>query len=191
MRPPDLDTLGRAYPLAVTKNNVFYASSLQKIKVMIDSGKNIRPSLAEKPECLSAAKGLSVLGAYCGIIGSGSLPNEHAFRLRKDIGDAPPFHNFLVFGMGTGRDFLGPFTALVLVQENSVHAAENVDILIDRINKTEWLSGGQSTKSWRNYVDYVQVKAEDNVVLAKLYGDQERYLWKNWLLEHSPLLSNE
>jgi len=81
--------------------------------------------------------------------------------------------------------------ALVLVHDDSEKALENVEILIDRIHETKWIRPVDWEDSWRLYVDYIQIRAEDNVILAKLYGDRGMYIWERWLLECYPLLLHE
>jgi hypothetical protein len=189
LKPPILDKLGRALPLAVTKSNVFYSDSKISVKSMIDASISSSASLADIPEYQSAAKGLSKLGAYCGIIGNESLSSGKDFL--KDTGIARRLHPYRAFGSGAGRDFLGPYMALVLVHDTNEQAAKNVDILIDRVNHTKWIQPVDWEYFWRLYVDYIQIQAEGNVIYAKLYGDRGQYLWERWLFEGYPVLLHE
>jgi len=189
LMPPNLDTNGRAFPLAVTKDNVYYSESVDSIKLMIDSSMNLTDSLADIQEYKLAAEGLSELGAYSGIIGNEVIPNSIGFQ--RDESSAPLLRLYIAYGTGVGRDFLGPYMALVLVHDDSEKALENVEILIDRIHETKWIRPVDWEDSWRLYVDYIQIRAEDNVILAKLYGDRGMYIWERWLLECYPLLLHE
>jgi hypothetical protein len=189
MMPPILDNLGRALPFAVTLTNVFYSDTLENVKLMIDSSTSAEDSLLDMPEYYSAARGLSELCAYSGIIGNGSFVNGADFQ--RDESEAPLLKPYLAFGTGIGRDISGPYMALVLVHDSTDAALKNVDILIERINKTKWIRPVDWEDSWRLYVDYVQINSQENVLLAKLYGDRAQYIWERWLYENNPFLLYE
>ncbi len=188
-KPPIFDPFGRLLPLAVTPTNVFYSDSINRVKSMIDSSLDLSRSLADLPEYRSAAEGLASLGAYSGIIGIGTMPNGMEFQ--RDISDAPLLKPYLSFGTGAGRDFLGPYMTLVLVHNNAETARKNADILVERVNTVKWIASVDWENSWRLYVDCVQVRSEDNIVMAKLYSERAWSYWDGWLFESDPLLLHE
>ncbi|MBN1189433.1 MAG: hypothetical protein JXA46_06765 [Dehalococcoidales bacterium] len=187
--PPHIDNQGRALPMAVTEHSLFYADSVTKIKSMINAGLTFSPSLAEVPEYRAAARGLSELGVFSGIIGNASIANSQDFL--EDTGTARLLKHYRVFGTGIGSDLLGPYVALVLVHDTSEQAGKNAEILVDRVNHTSWTEPGQQEDSWRLYVDYMQVQAKGNVLYAKLYGDRGIDFWRTWLYEGYPFLLHE
>ena len=189
MKPPILNRIGQALPFAVTPTNVFYAETLGSVKMMIDASEGNTTSLADVDEYYTAAKGLVELGAYSCIIGSESIVNSEDFQ--RDESETLLLKPYLTFGTGIGRDILGPYMALVLVHDNATAAATNAEILVERVNNTTWMRPVDWLDAWRLYVDYIQVNAEGNVILAKLYGDRAQYIWERWIYECNPFLLHE
>ncbi len=187
--PPEYNRAGNVFPFAVTDNIVLNSGSLTDIKSMIDTESGLNNSIADIKEYEQAAEGLSKLNIYTGIIGSDKISNNGQFS--EDTSDAPLLKPYAVFGVGTGTDMLGPYMAIVLVQDDAEKAKENYNLLIDRINSTKWTRPVDWEDSWRLYVDYAQISVEGNVVLAKLYGDRASNFWKDWLYGYYPLLLHE
>jgi hypothetical protein len=143
---------------------------------MIDADNKMTPSLADVPEYVLAAKGMYDLGAYGAIIGDESLANGTLYDAEFDEG--PRLNKFITFGTGTGRDKKGNYMALVLVHDNPTDAEGNVPLLEQRINTNFKKSDGISW-SYSGYIYDTEIYTEDNVLLAKLYTNDEM-LWCTW-----------
>lgn len=187
--PPLLDRFGRLFPLAVTENNVFYSDTTDNVFQMLDASLGIAPSLADNSSYVSIAQHMADAGVYSFMIGNEALVNTAAFHV--DESDAPLLRPFQDFGVGAGYDDLGPYMVLVLVHEDAPTAEENSRLLIQRVNETWWIRPVDWEQSWREYVDYVLVNVQDNVVTAKLYGDRAGGFWEDWIPEDRPLLLHE
>jgi hypothetical protein len=188
-KPPAFNNRGTIFPFTVTNNYVLNTGTLGEMKAMIAAYSGLDDSLADVKEFELAAQSLAKLNIYTGLIGTEKISSNGQFG--KDESGTPLLKLYSVFGTGTGRDLLGPYMALVLVHDNEETAKINYNLLIERINKTNWVRPVDWTDYWRLYVDYAQISIEGNVVLAKLYGDRAQYFWNNWLFENSPLLLHE
>lgn len=188
--PPHIDMLGRARPLAVSDGYLFYAPSVSTVKSMIDSSQDETDSLANVPEFALVADGLSDLGAYAAIIGDESLANGDPEYAESYSG--PRLKRFVVFGSGTAKDEKGVYVAIALVHENSDDAAENVSLLMERIeNTTSTLTG----KPWTEIITDTQINVEGKVLLVKLYIDEPNIekmnFWWSWVYAQNTLLLHE
>jgi len=200
--PPPVDPLGRARPLAVTDKYLFYHPSLETVKLMIDASRNKGRSLADLPEYAAIATGLTDLKAYKAIAGEELIANnlppfldnisdytqeEQEDYLEKTIGPRFRLKKFLTFGSGLGRDEKGIYMALVLYHENSDKARENVSLLKQRIENVKSFT---LDALWSERITDVDIKAEGNTLLAKLYTTSTE-LWAFWLYNQDNLLLHE
>ncbi len=130
--PPHIDMLGRARPLAVTRNYLFYTFSLENIKSMIDASQDKAESLADLPEFAEIVDKLSSLKVYSVLLGNESLANGDPGFPENYPG--PLLNNFETFGSAFGEDENGTFMALVLYHENHDDAEANASLLEQRLN---------------------------------------------------------
>ena len=169
--PPHIDNLSRAKPLAVTEEFIFYAPSLETIKLMIDASQGETESLADLPEFAAIADGLPELNAYTALIGYESLVNGDPEFTGTYPG--PRLKKFVTFGTGLGIDSKGIYTALVLYHESSDDAELNISLLEQRIADTSSIF---DDTPWSELVTDTEIRVEGQVLLAKLYTDSSA-LW--------------
>jgi hypothetical protein len=177
--------IGRAMPLAVTDKYLFYAPSLEMIKLMIDASQGETESLADLPEFAAIADGLSKLNAYTALIGLESLANGNPELIETYSG--PRLKKFVTFGSGLGRDSKGIYTALVLYHESADDAESNISLLEQRIAGTISILGGTP---WSEIITDTEIKVEGQVLLAKLYTDS-LVLWGSLVYGRDILLLHE
>ena len=200
LSPPHIDNLGRARPLAITDNHLFSAASIEAVKLMIDAIQDKIQTLADLPEYAAIANGLTDLKAYAAIVGEGTLANlclslleDESSRLSEEqktilinsMGSR--LKNFLTFGSGMGKDEKGYYTAIVIYHENSDTAQENVSLLKQRIENSDSV---MLKKPWSEIITDSNIRAEGNVLLAKLYVDSVAY-WAHWVYAGDTLLLQE
>jgi hypothetical protein len=200
LNPPHLDFLGRAMPLVVTDNYLFYQPSLETVKLMIDASQNKCTSLADLPEYAALADGLKDVKAYAALMGNGDFANNCLFYLQSGslqlteeqkaaINNSlgTPMKTFLTFASGVGRDDRGTYTAIIIYHENAADALENVSLLKQHIENAYSIS---SIMPWKDTFTATDIKAEGNVLIAKLYCDSSSF-WASWVDMHDTLLYHE
>lgn len=198
LTPPHIDQLGRAKPLAISKNSLLYASSVDTIKLMIDASQNKTDSLADLQEYVLVARGLSKLETYVGIIGRGTLvTNELDEDTRGKFTDSqyqeimksqePRLKRFTTFGTGLGKDEKGLYVALVLVHNSSSDAAQNVTLLKQRIETTNSIRADIPRSK---IITDMDINYDGKVLVAKLYNKSTSY-WASWLINRDLLLYHE
>jgi hypothetical protein len=183
LKPPHIDNLGRAMPLAVTEKYLFYAQSVEKVKLMIDASQNKGKSLADIKEYAAIANGLAELKAYGAMAGDSALANPPSSN--SDSG--PLLKKFLTFGSGPGKDENGTYTAIVLYHESAGDALANVSLLKERIEKSRSIL---YNAPWKENITGTDIRAEGNVLLAKLYSSS-RLFWANWVYAQDNLFQHE
>ncbi len=183
--PPHIDMIGRAMPLAVTDKYLFYAPSLEMIKLMIDASQGKTESLADLPEFAAIADGLSDLNAYSALVGYESLVNGDPELTGTYPG--PRLKKFVTFGSGAGEDENGIYTALVLYHESADDAESNISLLKQRIAGAISILGGTP---WSEIITDTEIKVEGQVLLAKLYTDS-LVLWGSLVYGRDILLLHE
>jgi hypothetical protein len=198
--PPHIDMLGRAMPLAVTYRYLFYTNPVEAIKLSIDTSQGQHPSLADLPEYAAIAKGLDELQAYAAMVCDGAVANRFLSELEDETFSLsetqkeliintmdPPLKNLLTFGSGLGRDEKGTYLALVIYHENPDNALENVSLLKQRI-EIATVSG--LDEPWSSIITDTDIKAEGNVLLAKLYTPSMGF-WSHFVYFYDNLLYHE
>jgi hypothetical protein len=198
--PPHIDMLGRARPLAVTDKYLFYAASVDAVKQLIDASQDQYSSLADLPEYAAIANGMADLQAYAAMVCDGAVANRFLSELEDETSSLsetqkeliintmdPPLRNFLTFGSGLGRDEKGTYLALVIYHENSDNALENVSLLKQRI-EIATVSG--LDEPWSSIITDTDIKAEGNVLLAKLYTPSVGF-WSHFVYFYDNLLFHE
>jgi hypothetical protein len=164
--PPHIDMLGRAMPLAVTDEFLFYAATMEIIKLMIDASQGKVESLADLQEFASIADGLSELHTYEALIAYEWLANGDPEYTETYPG--PRLKKFVTFGSGIGEDERGIFTALVLYHESSDNAKANASLLEQRIAGTDSIINGTP---WSEIITGTDIRVEGQLLMAKLYAD--------------------
>ena len=183
--PPHIDMVGRARPLAVTEEFLFYAPSLEAIELMIDASQGKTENLADLPEFAEIADGLSELNVYMALIGLESLANGDPEY--EGTYPEPRLKKFVTFGSGIGQDEKGIYTALVLYHESPNDAESNVSLLEQRIADTDSV---YYERPWNEIIIDAEISVDGNVLLAKLYADY-MVLWQSWVYLLEPLVLHE
>jgi hypothetical protein len=189
-KPPDFDNLGRARPLAVTKNNVFYSNSVANIKLMIDVASDRSLALTSLPQYAAIADGLTELNVYSAYIAKETMM-QHGM---KDTSQSPLLKKYLACATGAGKDEKGDYMVILLAHEDSKTADENAKILETRINSvsTSVSSEGATpvNQLFSTRITSAHVYSKGNLVLAKLYTQNPR-LWTTFCYGVYPLLLDE
>jgi hypothetical protein len=176
MCSPHLDNLGRARPLAVTDKYLFYAYSVEVIKLLIDTNHNKSSTLADLPEYASIANCLADLHTYSAVIGPSSIANLPSEQNGNEIG-GPLLKKYLTFGTGLGQDEKGSYLAVVLYHENDANAEANVSLVRQR---TEYAFPLITNKPLDSLVTDMQIDVEGNILIAKIYTVSPSSLWVQW-----------
>jgi hypothetical protein len=182
LKPPHIDNLGRAMPLAITDKYLFYASSVDTVKLMIDASQDKGQSLADIKEYAAIANGLAELKAYGAIVGDAALANPPS----SDNDPVPLLKKFLAFGSGPGKDEKGTYTAIVLYHESAGDTQANVSLLKERIDKSISMT---YNAPWKEKITGTDIRAEGHVLLAKLYTS--RLFWASWIYAQDNLFRHE
>lgn len=185
--PPLKDLMGHAPPLAIVNGRLLVAYSVDDIKLMIDSIKNQRPSLANVKEYALVAKGLTELNTSIAVIANSYLVNVYNQDFMNDKG--PFLTPFSTFGMGRGKDKKGDYVSVVIMNKNSIDAEENAVILRNRIDTTYTPYEG-TPWSYRDHVYDLEIRVNSSLILAKLYVDDSE-LWYKWFAYRCNLLLQE
>ena len=197
--PPHIDELGRARPLAITDNYLFYAASVETAKLVIDASQNQHSSLADLPEYAAIANGLAELKTYAAMISDGKAANLCLDSLEN--GDTQltetereilinslgiPLKKFLTFGCGVGQDENGVYTVIIIYHQSPDDALANVSLLRQRI---ESVRSSVINIPWSELITETDIRAEGNVLLAKLYSSAG--FWANLIYAGDNLLFHE
>jgi hypothetical protein len=192
-KPPHLDNVGRARPLAVTNNYLFSSYSLPSLKLNIDVSNNKYDSLADTPKYSSIAKALVELKVYASVIADGQyavgVPGfvGHAGMTPIERSDETPLlKKFLTIGSGFGNDEKGTYWAVVLYHDNAESAIENVSLLKQRVENTGLV---YADKMWSEFITSTDIRADGNILIAKLYTTTPA--WSQYLLMEETLLAYE
>jgi hypothetical protein len=183
LKPPHIDNLGRAMPLAITKKYLFYASSVETVKLMIDASQDKGKSLADLKEYAAVANGLADLKTYGAMVGDSALANPPSSG-----NDAVPLlKKFLAFGSGPGKDEKGTYAAIVLYHESAADALANVSLLKQRIEKSSSIS---YNVPWKEKFTETDIWADGHLLLAKLHSSS-LLIWANWIYTQDNLFRHE
>jgi hypothetical protein len=185
LAPPHLDQIGRARPLAVTDEYLFYAPTIDLIRSMIDASQDQTKSLADLPEFSSIADALFEMNTYVAIIGDEQFTNGAPDYIGTYPG--PKLKKFITFASGLGEDEKGSYMILVVYHENSSDAKTNVSLLEQRIKETDAISIG---RPWREIFTDTDISVEGNTLLAKLYTEYTG-IWNYWIYNWDPLILHE
>ncbi len=190
LKPPHIDNLGRARPLAVTDKNLFYAFSVDAVKLMIDASQGDAESLADLPEFNAIASELVEMECYAAFIGDPFFTGEPPVFQVDDPDLGLKLKRFIYFGSGIGRDEDGTYMALVLYHENPENAELNVSLIEQRITDTR---SAQKNHLWIEMLEISSIKAEGNLLIVRLYPTRTAYngLWQELFWVHDTLLLHE
>jgi hypothetical protein len=190
--PPVFDNLGRARPLAVTDTYLFSEARIEIVKQMIDASQNKAESLADLKQYASIARVLADLNVTTALISDGAQANS-LFNTSIDDAEAfksalsPLLKNFLTFGTAPAKDSKGTYIAVVLYHENAQLAKENVSLFQQRIQNGRTLFPGGA---WNEFFTSTDIKAEGNLLIAKLYTERTSY-YDDWIYLNDGFLSHE
>lgn len=174
-------------PLVVTDKYLFYAPSIETIKLMIDASQDNGQSLADLPEYYSLAKGLASLRTYTAIMGDESQtigPEDY-----EGDNPGPLLKHFLTFGFGIGKDEKGFYTGLVIHHESDDNAESNVSLLRERVEDPAGIAAAHG-ESWNENIIDIQINVDGEVLRAKLY-QRSVSLWPIWSFSKYALLMHE
>ena len=144
--------------------------------------------MADLSDYTLVSQGLSSLGAYIAIMGDVSVINTGSGEVKEmGIETRLKLKRFITFGTGLGKDEKGLYLALVLVHGSSADANQNTSILRQHL---ETDNADYFGKLWREIVTNADIRAEKNVMLAKLYS-QSAMLWSISVFEQTGLLDSE
>ena len=186
LSPPHVDSIGRAYPVAVSDGQLFVGSGVDNIKPMIDAQNNKTNSLADLPEYMLVAEGMDALGA----IGAFVMNEAHT----RDVLDfsspfaGPRIKDFLTVGMGPGKDETGEYMVLVLVFENHANAEAGIALIQEKIEAYNFIF--DSINNGDDSIYDTDIKANGRVLQAKLYTENQM-LWKYWFFNQWALINTE
>lgn len=183
--PPHIDEFGRAKPLAVTDDYLFYAASVEAIKLMIDASQGKVESLADLPEYAQIVGQMSGLNIYSLLMGSESLVNDDPEY--EGTYPGPRLKKFVTFGSASGQDENGIYLLLVIYHENSSDARSNVSLLEQRINDTDLML---LEVPWSEIITDTEIKVDGKILVAKLYT-MHPGIWDGWVYAREPLLLHE
>jgi hypothetical protein len=183
--PPHIDELGRAMPLAVTDEYLFYAPGLEEIKLMIDASQGKTESLADLPEFVAIAERLPEMNVYTALMGYESLANGDPELTGTYPG--PRLKKFVSLGSGLGTDSRGIYMALVLYHESPEDARSNISLLEQRISGTNSI---YDDTPWSEIIIDAKIWVDGKVLLAKLYTESPA-LWTRILYGRDILLLHE
>jgi hypothetical protein len=185
LTPPHLDQIGRAKPLAVTEEYLFYPPTVDLIKLMIDASQDKAESLADLPEFSAIADALFEMNTYAAIIGDEKSANGNPDY--EGTYPGPKLKKFITFASGLAEDEKGSYMVLVIYHENSNDAEANIPLMEERIVNTYFPDSGQLKQEVFTDID---IYAEGKVLKAKLYTTRIGG-WSSWFYERAPLLLHE
>ena len=116
---------------------------------------------------------------------SNQLTEEQKEMVTSSMGT--PMKKFLTFASGVGRDEKGIYTAIVIYHENPGDALENSSLLKQHIENTYSIF---HHVLWSEMITDTDIKAEGNVLLARLYCDSSAF-WASWVYSMDNLLFHE
>ena len=198
--PPHIDNLGCAKTIAVTDKYLFSGPSIEVVKYLIDASQNKVQSLADLPEYAAVADGLTSLHTYAAIIADASLTNgcleslesenldltqEERAAIRESMGNG--LKKFLTFGSGFSVDEKSIYMSISLYHENSDLALENVSRFKYQLEHMYYI---YKNKPWSNIITDSDIKADGNLLSAKLYVDSYSF-WAQWVYAQDNLLFHE
>ena len=150
LAPPAFDRLGRGGRIAILDSHVLRTLATDDMTALIDAVQGETPSLADAEEFRLLGVGMSSLEAYRAmmsdqdfgidaLVGRFVQPDaseEQKAEMRKELlGGTEPLRPYLTFATGAGNDDDGPYMALVLVHNDEATAADNVQLLEQRIGQ--------------------------------------------------------
>jgi hypothetical protein len=184
LAPPHIDELGRARPLAVTNDYLFYAANVETIKLMIDASQDKAESLTDLPEYAEIVGKISGMGVYSVTLGNESWVNGDPDY--EGIYPGPRLKKFLTFGSGTGQDTNGYYEVFILYHENRDDAESNISLLEQRIASTDAIF---FENPWSELITNAEIEVDRQMLVAKLYP--ARGILMSLIYGHDILLLHE
>ncbi len=195
--------LGRGHRMALIDDYILWTVYTDSLKKMVDSYQGSLPSLATMEEFQLLAQGLAELGTYTALFASpqagplektmlsslaslweGRTDDEVEHLLRELFEDSTPLEPYRALATGVGVDERGYFMGVVLVHADSEAARQNVRLLEQRLQEAPSAFTGEV---WINQIEDMEIKSQDRLTLAKLYGDIARN-WFEFYTDYDPLL---
>jgi hypothetical protein len=190
--------LRQTLPLAVSSKNLFCAETVSGVRSMIDASQKRRKNLADNDQFAAVARELSKSSDYIALMGDVSIvPNDLSSTIKQGLTDAqyhesmklqePKLKHFLAFGSGLGKDDKGTYMNLILVHAEAKDVDANVVLLKERIENT---NETLSNRPWNSYFTGGEIKADGNILIAKLYVNFAS-MWGYWFGTGQLLLYHE
>jgi hypothetical protein len=194
-RRSNLHPLGQGTRVALVDNLVFATGFTDTMEEMIDAYKNNTQSLADLETYQLLADGLAELDAFTALFSTDSQSQSHVKEIFKDIIENPgeddnssarrimaeqmqrevQLKPYQAYATGAGLDEKGYYMAIVLLNADKDTATYNAKALKDQIKQSKTETG----TPWPDIIDSMEVKSDDRLTLAKLYGTTA-YAWKGF-----------
>jgi hypothetical protein len=194
-RRSNIHSLGQGTRLALVNDLVFATGFTSAMEEMIDAYQNNTRSLADLEAYQLLADGLTELDAFTALFSTDSQAQSHVKELYKDIIENPGSDNsssirqnmaeqlqrevqlktYQAYAVGAGLDEKGYYMAIVLLNADKDTATYNDKALKDQIKQSKTETG----TPWPDIIDSMEVKSDDRLTLAKLYG-KAAYAWKGF-----------
>lgn len=197
LTPPAYDMLGRGGRFVFQDEYAFRTNATSPLKQVLDAQKDVQKSVANIPEFCLIAKELDSHGAMSAhlsdqtqslalvrnvLTASGDITVEDVDNYLKQ---GPILLPYQTLGMGISKDEKGLYALIILVHVNEQTAAQNVDLLQQRIQQT---SSFLTSKKWSSIFSNVSVSSKGRVLTAKLYGPDVGRDWLDWYFKGEPLV---
>jgi DNA-binding CsgD family transcriptional regulator len=189
--------LGKGHCLALNDDYAYWMLSTDGIEQMIDAAAGERESLADVEEFRLLAQGLDSLDTYTALftddthrfsesevaqaacVPQSQCEEERLEAILAELRLQPHLLPFDAVATGAGRDFAGPYTAVILVHESEELARENVQRLKQAIaegtSMMEVLPWG--ALPWSEIIHEFEVSSSGRLVLGKLYSEHSALWW--------------
>ena len=207
---PAFDSAGRGGRISVQDGYVFRTLATGDMKTLIDASQRKVPTLAEVEEFHLLVSEMARLNAYSMLLSAETpslydildgrpekkaltkelLANHEDLRALLGRKQQPPLlRTYVAYAAGTGHDSIGAYMALVIFHPDSVSAARNVDLLLQRIQAAyTWVLPGAISE---RFLETLEVYSEGRVLTARLYDDIVADAWVDWILPVNFFLIHE
>ncbi len=178
--------------------NAVYWSEAPLMPSMIDTFRDVQPSLADVERYRLLAEGLNRFDRYATVIADSRVPLSLAAAISAGVGtseaivegiksslkEKPLLLPYEAQATGVGQDEKGIYMVVVAVHGDAATASENVERLRARVGSGAINYAGQS---WQSIISDLEVSSEGPLLLAKFYTEETR-LARELLLKLEPFL---
>jgi hypothetical protein len=176
---PAFDALGRGGRMAFSDGFVLRTEWTDGIKAMIEASKG-ESSLGANSDYVAMARELDAMGAYTAHLSDQvqsraiglppGIPSDSSTAALRALWNPPPgevvLSRYRYLGIGSARDSLGSFVAIVLVHDTEAAAVKNAGLLPKRVASASNFRG----VPWSQIFTQVEVETEGRILRARLYG---------------------